>query len=471
MREPDKDSRKKALTLMAMSLGFVVVQLDVTVVNVALQSIGTSMGGGVAGLQWVVNAYTIAFASLILTAGAAGDRFGARRVFIAGFAVFMAGSLVCALAPSLGVLIAARVTQGIGAAILVPSSLALLNHAFVGDQERTRAVAIWAAGASAGLAAGPVVGGLLIAAIGWRSIFFINLPLGLFGIWLTWRYAEETTQTGDRQLDVPGQVFAIVALADLAAATIAGGKLGWTHPLVLTGLAFFVAAAAAFVIRETKAQSPMLPLSIFRNRIFSAATLIGLLINIAFYGLIFVFSLFFQQIKGYDALKTGLAFLPMTAVLLVTNLFASRLSAKFGARVPIFVGQTIFLAGCLSLIKMNGETPYAAMMLQLLAIGGGLGLLVPPMTSVLLGTVKKEQSGIASGVLNSARQAGSVVGVALFGSFIGQKAHFLTGLHLALVISTLLPLIGCGLAFFIRVSPRRHQASSQSMEREPSRVA
>jgi DHA2 family methylenomycin A resistance protein-like MFS transporter len=222
-------SRRKTLTLAAMSLGFVVVQLDVTVVNVAVKSIGGSLGGGVAGLQWVVSAYTIAFAALILTAGAAGDRFGAKRVFCAGFAVFVLASLGCAIAPTLDILIFARVFQGLGAAILVPCSLALLNHAYPEEKERTRAIGIWAAGASVALAAGPVIGGVLIAAIGWRSIFFINVPLGLFGIWLTWRYAEDTAPSKRRALDYLGQAAAIFALADMAAAIIEAGTAGWTN--------------------------------------------------------------------------------------------------------------------------------------------------------------------------------------------------------------------------------------------------
>ncbi len=448
------DERTKGLTLAAMSLGFVVVQLDVTIVNVALQRIGASLGGGVAGLQWVVNAYTVVFAALILTAGAAGDRFGAKRVFIAGFTIFVIASFGCAIAPNLAVLVFARAVQGCGAAILVPCSLALLNHAYTAEKERTNAVGIWAAGASVALAAGPIVGGVLIAAIGWRSIFFINLPVGLFGIWLTWRYAEETTQTRDRKLDIFGQAIAIFALVDLAATTIEGGVLGWTYPGILAGFTLFALAAAAFVVVEARTQSPMLPLSAFRNRTFSAATLIGLLINVAFYGLIFVLSLFFQQIRNYTALQTGLAFLPMTAIVLIANLSAGRISAWLGPRLPILSGQLLLMAGCLALLRVNSNTLYWNMTLPLLAIGGGIGLTVPPMTSVQLGTVEKERSGVASGVLNSARQTGSLIGVALFGSLISQRSRFLHGLHGALLISAAAVLIGCCLAVLIRSKTR-----------------
>lgn len=460
----ERTSRTKALTLAAMSLGYVVVQLDVTIVNVALQHIGSSVGGGVSGLQWVVNAYTVVFAALILTAGAAGDRFGARRVFITGFAIFVVASLGAGIAPSLFLLIFARALQGLGAAILVPSSLALLNHAYPSDEERTHAVGVWAAGASVALAAGPVIGGVLIAAIGWRSIFFINLPIGLIGIWLTWRYAEETTRTQTRELDLPGQGLAIFALADVAAAMIEGGKAGWTHPAVLAGYALFAAAAAAFVVVEGRSKSPMLPLSLFRERTFSASTLIGLLINIAYYGLIFVLSLFFQEIKNYTALRTGLAFLPMTAIVLASNLSAARVTARFGPRLPILFGQAVFVAGCVCLLWVTPGTPYFHMAFQLLAIGGGLGLVVPPLTSVLLGTVEKKRSGIASGVLNSSRQAGSVMGVSLFGSLIAQKTRFLHGFHASLLISAVVVLIGCFLALLIQARKKSSQIEASDRQ-------
>src|SRR6266481_8091091 len=194
-----------SLTLAAMSLGYGVVQLDVTIVNTALNAIGTGLGGGVSELQWVVSAYTIAFAAFILTAGALGDRIGAKRIFMAGFAIFTAASAACALAPSAAILIAARGVQGLGAAILVPNSLALLSHAYPDEKQRGRAVGIWAAGASLALISGPLIGGGLIALVGWRSIFLVNLPIGLAGLWLSWRYATETARYQQREIDLPAR--------------------------------------------------------------------------------------------------------------------------------------------------------------------------------------------------------------------------------------------------------------------------
>src|SRR5436305_2246785 len=236
-----------SLTLAAMSLGYGVVQLDVTIVNTALDAMGKSLGGGVAELQWVVSAYTIAFAAFILTAGALGDRVGAKRIFMAGFAIFTAASLACALSPSAVMLIGARLLQGLAAAILVPNSLALLNHSYADERERGRAVAVWAAGASLALTAGPFVGGALITLVGWRAIFLVNLPIGLAGLWLTWRFAGETTRSPGREVDLPGQITAIAALGSLAGAIIEGGSLGWHNPFVIAGFAAFAIFAVLFM--------------------------------------------------------------------------------------------------------------------------------------------------------------------------------------------------------------------------------
>jgi DHA2 family methylenomycin A resistance protein-like MFS transporter len=430
----------KPLTLAAMSLGYGVVQLDVTIVNTALNSIGSALGGGVSELQWVVSTYTIAFASFILTAGALGDRIGAKKVFMAGFTVFTAASLACALAPTSVFLIAARAVQGLGAAILVPNSLALLSHAYPDDKERGRAVGTWAAGASLALTAGPLVGGGLIVLFGWRSIFLVNLPIGLVGLWLTWRYATDTTRT-QHELDLPGQAAAIGLLGILAGAIIEGGRVGWSNIWVLAGFVAFAALTALFLLQERRARQPMLPLSLFAHRMFALASGVGLLVNVAFYGLIFVLSLYFQQIDGWSPLATGLAFVPMMGAVLPVNLVAPRLTERFGAPAVLAAGALIAAAGCLALLGIARDTSYWAICAQLLAMGGGLGMLVPPLTSTLLGSVEKSRSGVAAGVLNSTRQTGSVLGVALFGSLIGQSHAFLFGAHAALIISALL-LIG-----------------------------
>jgi len=424
-----------------MSLGFGVVQLDVTIVNMALSSISNSLGGGVSELQWVVSAYTIAFAAFILTSGALGDRIGAKRVFMAGFAIFTAASVACGLAPDAWTLIAARAVQGLGAAVLVPNSLALLSHAYGDDKSRGRAVGIWAAGASLTLTAGPLVGGGLIALVGWRWIFFVNFPIGLLGLWLTGRFTTETARAPQREVDLPGQIAAIASLGCLAGAIIEGGAIGWSNAFVIAGIAAAAVLAALFVLQERRAPQPMLPLSLFANRMFSVAAIVGLLVNVAFYGLIFIFSLYFQRINGWSPFMTGLAFLPMLGAVLPINLLAPRLAERIGAPQTIALGSWIAAAGSLGLLTVAPGTSFWTVGLQLVALGGGLGLLVPPLTATLLGSVEKSRSRIAAGVLNSTRQTGSVLGVALFGSLIGQSSEFMAGTHAALAISAAVLLI------------------------------
>jgi MFS transporter, DHA2 family, methylenomycin A resistance protein len=442
---PDRSTIAKWLTLGGMSLGYAVVQLDVTIVNTALTSIGHSLGGGVSELQWVVTAYTITFAALILTAGALGDRIGAKKIFMAGFAIFTVASLVCALAPSAALLIVARAVQGAGAAILVPNSLALLNHAYSDEKQRGRAVGIWAAGASLALAGGPLAGGGLITLIGWRSIFLVNLPIGLAGLWLTARYAKETTASPHHELDLAGQLTTIGALGCLAAAIIEGGASSWSNPWVLAGFAAAATFATLFLLQERRARQPMLPLSLFKRSLFSLLSLVGVLVNVPFYGLIFVLSLYFQGVNGFSPLATGFAFVPMMTMVLPANLIAAQAVQRFGALVVIAAGALIAAAGSIALVGIGPHTSYWALCAQLLAMGFGLGLLVPPLTSTLLGSVEVRRSGVAAGVLNSARQTGSVLGVALFGSLVGQASAFIHGVQEASVISAVL-LAGAALA-------------------------
>jgi MFS transporter, DHA2 family, methylenomycin A resistance protein len=370
------------------------------------------------------------------------NRFGAKRLFSAGFGLFVAASMACGAAPDLIILIIARAVQGIGASVLVPCSLALLDHTYRDPGARAKAVGIWAGVAGVALAGGPVVGGVLIASVGWRAIFFINLPLGLLGIWLTARYANESTQSRERPLDLAGQTAAIIAIAILAAAMIEGGAIGWTNPLVIAGFGAFMVAGALFLAIEASRAGPMLPLSFFSNRTFAATSLVGLLINIAFYGFIFELSLYFQQIKNLSPLTTGLAFMPMTAAVVATNVAAGQAAAWLGARPPMVLGQAVFAAGCLLLGTIGAETRYGNLWWQTVMIGAGIGLTVPPMTSALLATVDRKQSGVASGVLNTTRQVGSVIGVAMFGSLIANRGQFIPGIHLTLHISVAVLLIG-----------------------------
>ena len=425
--------------MLATSLGFAVVQLDVSVVNVAVKSIGARLAGDLSALQWVVDAYTMAFAALILSAGALGDRIGAKRVFLAGFALFTAASVGCGLAPTMSVLIAARIVQGIGAAALVPCSLTLLNHAYPKTRDRARAVGIWAAAGSVALSAGPLLGGVLIASSGWRAIFFVNIPIGVLAIVLTAWFVTDTTRSHDRGFDLPGQLLAVVGLIALTGAMVEAGRLGPIDPLVLAAAAVALVSIGAFVLVEWRRKDPMLPLGLFRSATFAGSSAIGLLVNIAFYGLIFVLSLYFQTTQHYSALTTGLAFAPTTVAVLVANLSAGRLTGAFGTRRMVIVAALLMAASLAALLIARADTGFAHIMVQLIALGFALGLIVPAITSALLGSVDASRSGIASGTLNSARQTGSVVGVALFGS--RATGDLVGGLRLAVTVSIGLALV------------------------------
>ncbi len=437
-------SRDQRGTLAAAGLGFVVVLLDVSVVNVALDALRGRFATDVTGLQWVVNAYTLAFASLLLTTGALGDRFGARRIFTAGFAVFTAASIACGIASSLPLLVAARAVQGVGAALLVPNSLAMLRQAFPDTAQRSRAVGWWGAAGGIALAAGPVLGGLLVTHVGWRSIFLINLPIGIAGVVLTLRYAADAAPPRSRGIDLPGQLAAIVALVALTVCLTEAGRFGWHHPLVYGALLLSVAATAVFLWLELRSAEPMLPLSLFRTATFSVASAAGVIVNFAYYGLIFVFSLFFQIEQQLSAQWTGLAFLPMTVVLMGVNILAGRLLNRIGAKKLMIAGMVIAASGYLLLLPVSINGSYWMLVVPMLLAASGIAVMVPTMTNVTLSSVDASRSGIASGILNSARQVGGMLGVAVFGFFVHDTRAdaFMQGMHLSLLTAAALLLGG-----------------------------
>jgi MFS transporter, DHA2 family, methylenomycin A resistance protein len=358
---------------------------------------------------------------------------GARRAFVSGFVVFSAASLGCALALSPAALIGARAVQGGGAALLVPCSLALLNNACGNDSgARARAIGIWTAAGAVAATAGPVLGGLLVGFIGWRSIFLVNLPIGLIGIWLTLRFVDQTERSPLRQgPDLAGQTLAILALLGLVGAIIEAGSLGWRASLVLVGLVLAILAGVGFIIVEAKTRAPAVPLELFRHSAFSAATIVGFAVNVTVYGSMFAFALYFQRVLLFSPIETGLAFLPIALTMTIANLLAGRIAARFGLRLPIIGGLLVGTAGCALLSDLDKETTYAAMLPGQLLIRVGIGLVVPPMTTAVLSSVHHSRSGIASGLLNAVRQTGGAVGVAVFGALMATD--MVRGVRIALV--------------------------------------
>lgn len=430
-------------TLLASALGLVIVLLDVSVVNVALDAVRHQFATDVSGLQWVINAYTLVFAALLLTSGALGDRLGAWRVFLVGFVVFTLASAACGWSSSLPALIAARLLQGLGAALLVPNSLAMLQHAFPDREQRNRAVGWWGGMGAVSLAAGPVLGGLLVTHLGWRSIFLINLPIGLLGICLTLRHAARVAGH-QRTIDWAGQAAAILALAALTWALTEAASLGWTHIRVLGSATLAFIALGVFIGIESRIRAPMLPLELFRRPTFVIASAAGVVVNFAYYGLIFVFSLFFQIQQHLSPQMTGLAFLPMTVVLIAVNVLAGRLIARVGPRVLMVLGLLLAASGYLLLMPVSIGGSYGYLVLPMLMAASGIALMVPTMTNITLSSVDASRAGVASGVLNSARQVGGMLGVAVFGYLVRDTAptRFMHGMHLSIGLAVVLLLGG-----------------------------
>jgi MFS transporter, DHA2 family, methylenomycin A resistance protein len=418
------------MPLVAICLGYFMVILDATVVNVAVPAVGDDLAAGVSVLQWVVDGYTLAFAALLLTAGSLGDRIGSKRVFQGGLAAFTGASLACMLAPSATWLVAARLAQGIGAAMLVPSSLALLRAAYADGAERARAVGIWASIAGIAAASGPVLGGVLVAGLGWRAVFLVNLPVGLAAMALAARYVPADGARRRGGVDACGQLTAAVALAALTFALIEAGPHGWSSPVVLAAFAVFAVALPAFVAIERRAFAPMLPLGLFRSATFSGATAIGLAINLGFYGQLFVMSLYFQHVRGYSALATGLALLPEGALVAASSLVSGRVTARAGPRVPMVIGLGAGALGLLVLAAAGAGTSYGLLVPRLVLTGFGISFTMPAATAATIGAAPARRAGIAAGVLNAGRQVGGAIGVALLGTLVGAG-----GMHAALALA------------------------------------
>ncbi|MBV9388058.1 MAG: MFS transporter [Chroococcidiopsidaceae cyanobacterium CP_BM_ER_R8_30] len=437
-------NKTQTFAFAAICCGFLMVVVDAAIVNVAVPDIGRVLGDSISSLQWVINSYTLMLASVLLTAGALGDRFGAKRIYLLGLALFTLTSLLCSLSTTLNLLIIARFIQGLGGAMLIPGSLSLIAYAYPEPKARARAVGIWATISSVGFAASPVLGGLLVDTLGWRSIFWVNLPVGLFALALTWRFVVETPRNQRHSIDLAGQILAIVALFTLTFALIEGQHLGWKTPLILAAFLIFAVAATLFALVESRSRHPMLPLALFAVPAFSTANVVGLFFNFCLYGQIFVFSLFLQNIRGDSAITTGLAFLPLTVAGFLAPPLSGRLTAHFGSRLPMALGLTLSGIGSLVLTSVGTTTSYRIIAIGFMLFGFGTGMTMPAMTTTVLASAPSEQSGIASAILNSMRQVGGVLGVAVLGVFVSGTS-FVKGLHLALFVVALTFFIGCTL--------------------------
>lgn len=429
--------RRRLAVLVTMCVGMFLVQLDVTVVNVALPRIGGDLHAAGSGLQWVVDGYAVLFAALLLAGGASGDRWGHRRTAVAGLLVFGTASAVCALAPGTGVLVAARAAQGVGAAALLPATLAVVTRTFPGERERARAIGVWAAVAGLALPAGPLVGGLLVAGPGWRWVFWLNVPLvaaALAAVLTVVPRDHDDAAAPAGRLDLRGTALGACTLAACTVGLIEGGRTGWSPAVTLPAAAGTAALAVAFVRTERRHPAPMLPPALFRDRRFTVANAAAAAMNLVGIGTLFVVTLYLQDVRHLTPLRAGVALLPMFAPVAALAPVAGRLTARYGPRRPAVCGLLLGAAGTALLTLVGVDTGYLRLLPALLLLGTGLGLLTTPLVSTAVGAVPRERAGLAGGVNNTSRQAGGAVGVALFGALAGPASTpptFVTGLHAA----------------------------------------
>ncbi|MBC2875087.1 MULTISPECIES: MFS transporter [Streptomyces] len=413
---PSSSAPASPVALIASLLGFAVITIDVSAVNIALPAIRSSLHGGMSGLQWVVDAYTLMFAALMMSAGALADRSGARRAYAWGTALFTLASLGCALAPGIGVLIAARLAQGAAAAVVMPASLTLIRQAYDDPARRARAIALWTVGGSVSMAAGPVLGGILAEHAGWRAVFLLNLPVGAVILALLARTAPSARRPAP--LDPAGQATAVLALAGLTYAVIEGGHRGWTSVPVLAALAVAAGSAAAFLAVEKRHRAPMVPLGMLRERRVAVALTAGFAANAAFYGLVFLLGLYYQQARGMSATEAGLMFVPLSVVITAANLVSPRLAERIGRRAVIVLGQAVLALAMAALLPLSADTPLWLVLLLLVPTGLGGALAVPALTALLMDAVPGHRAGTASGLFNAVRQTGGALAVAVSGALI-----------------------------------------------------
>lgn len=445
--------------LAATSISYLIVLLDTSIINIALNRLAVALHAPMSGLQWVMNAYTLAFASLLLSGGTLGDRWGARRVYLAGLCTFTLASLACGLAANLAWLILARVLQGVGAAMLVPCALKLINQACPEPEQRARAIGIWVGCGGIAMAAGPMVGGLLIQWFDWRSIFFVNLPIGLAGMVMAWRIDDARHPADARHFDPLGQATAIIAMGMLIGVLIEGHGLGWYSPTMLAATAIAVFAWTAFLIVEARHAQPMLPLAFFRHGIFAGSTFVSMVSAFVFYGLLFVISLYYQQVRGYSPMQAGLAFLPMTAMVGIGSLLSNRIARLAGVRGSMCMAFVLYASGAWGLLSIDAHTSYTLAIAPMLAIGLASGFISPAATAPAMGSVDKSRAGIAAAVLNAARQLGAALGVAVFGTLMVANLRYEQGMH-EVLWSVITVSLFAALAWWFALQPRASASRS-----------
>ena len=466
--DPEK---RKWWTLAAVAFGLFMIMLDNTVVNVALPAIQADLNADLSELEWIVAGYALTFAALLLTGGKLADLLGRRLIFVIGLAVFTASSLACGLADSGEVLIAARVVQGVGAALMNPATLSIISATFP-PQQRGTAIGIWAGISALALAIGPLVGGLLTEHASWHWIFFVNVPVGLIAIAASLLLIDESRDTSaEQRLDLPGLLTSSIGLFSLTYGLIEANTYGWTSGRIIAAFVVAAVALVSFVLLERFQRLPMLDLSLFRNPTFAGANGVMLLVALAMFGVFFFVSLYMQNVLGYSAVQAGAAFLPMTGLIVLVAPLAGKASDRFGSRWLMATGMVLLATQLFYFSRLGLHESYWTILPAMIIGGFGMSLVMTPSAAAAMSGVPVDKVGVGSGVLNSARQVGGSVGIALIGAIIAHEAAgrrtpeaFVDGFSTALVVASLIALAGAVLAVSTIRAPRRARAAQPASE-------
>jgi EmrB/QacA subfamily drug resistance transporter len=462
---------RKWWTLAAVSLALFMIMLDNTVVNVALPSIQRDLGAKLSELEWIVSGYALTFASLLLTGGKLGDLLGRRRMLVIGLVIFGGSSLACALAPDAGVLIGARVVQGVGAALMSPATLSILTATFA-PRQRGTAIGIWVGVSATALAIGPLVGGLLTEHVGWSSIFYVNVPIAAVAVVASFLLIDESKDTSHEQrLDLPGLVTSGVGLFALTYGLIEANTYGWTSGRIVGAFAIAAVSLATFILLELHQRLPMLDLSLFRSSTFVGANTVVLLVALAMFGVFFFVSLYMQNILGYSAVQAGAAFLPLTLLVVLMAPVAGRISDRLGSRSLMTFGMTLVGLQLLYFSTLGVNESYWALVPGMLLGGIGMPAVMTPASAAAMSGVSADKAGVGSAVLNSSRQVGGSLGIALMGAIMAHEIGgstgaepFVHGLSRGLLVAAGIAFAGAIVAV---TTVRSHASPSPARAAEP----
>src|ERR1022692_1444494 len=450
MSPSELSPQRRNLILAICCMSLLIVGLDVTIVNVALPSIQRELHASVSGLQWTIDAYTLVLASLLMLSGSTADRLGRKRTFMTGLVLFTLGSLLCSLAPGLGWLVAFRMLQAVGGSMLNPVAMSIITNTFTEPKERARAIGIWGGVIGISMALGPIAGGALVGSVGWRGIFWVNIPVGLAALVLTLLFVPESRALHARKLDPVGQLIIIVALASLTYAIIEGPSSGWSSAKIVGFFALAVAALIALIVYEPRRDEPLLDLRFFRSAPFSGATVIAVSAFAALSGFLFINTIYLQDVRGYSALHAGLYMLPMAAMTAICSPLSGRIVGGRGPRLPLIVAGLALTASALTLTRLGDHTSTGSLVVSYLLFGLGFGLVNAPITNTAMSGMSETQAGVAAAVASTSRQVGQSIGVAVIGSAVVSalagplRASFAVASHVGWWL-----IAGCGAAVLV----------------------